>query len=81
METKPEGKGISIVETDLEVDFAPPLGYKEPEKQKESYAYQKSMTNIQEYTVDDQDKKFTVFKGQGARLSGKKNSLSSYSQS
>ncbi|KAJ3129109.1 Ubiquitin recognition factor in ER-associated degradation protein 1, partial [Irineochytrium annulatum] len=32
METKPGGKGISVVETDLEVDFAPPLGYKEPER-------------------------------------------------
>jgi hypothetical protein len=37
METKPEGKGISIVETDLSVDFAPPVGYVEPEKPK-SYA-------------------------------------------
>ncbi|ORX79869.1 ubiquitin fusion degradation protein UFD1, partial [Basidiobolus meristosporus CBS 931.73] len=32
MEVKPEGNGISIVETDLEVDFAPPVGYKEPPK-------------------------------------------------
>jgi ubiquitin fusion degradation protein 1 len=31
METKPSDKGISIIETDLEVDFAPPLGYVEPE--------------------------------------------------
>lgn len=30
MEIKPEGVGISIVETDLEVDFAPPVGYQEP---------------------------------------------------
>ncbi|KAJ1981103.1 ubiquitin fusion degradation protein [Dimargaris verticillata] len=30
LETKPSASGISIVETDLEVDFAPPLGYQEP---------------------------------------------------
>ena len=39
LETRPAGSGISIVETDLEVDFAPPVGYKEPERPKESYAY------------------------------------------
>ena len=39
METKPAGKGISIVETDLEVDFAAPKGYQEPEKAKKSFAY------------------------------------------
>ena len=34
METKPESApgGISVIETDLEVDFAPPVGYKEPER-------------------------------------------------
>ncbi|EGF78512.1 hypothetical protein BATDEDRAFT_4457, partial [Batrachochytrium dendrobatidis JAM81] len=31
METKPDGNGISIIETDLEVDFAAPLGYVDPE--------------------------------------------------
>lgn len=33
METKPEtAHGISVFETDLEVDFATPVGYKEPER-------------------------------------------------
>lgn len=32
VETKPSA-AISIIETDCEVDFAPPLDYKEPEKQ------------------------------------------------
>ncbi|KAI9295722.1 ubiquitin fusion degradation protein UFD1 [Neoconidiobolus thromboides FSU 785] len=32
MEIKPEGRGISIIETDLEVDFAEPLGYVEPQR-------------------------------------------------
>lgn len=31
VETKP-ASAISIIETDCEVDFAPPLDYKEPEK-------------------------------------------------
>lgn len=31
IETKPD-TAISIIETDCEVDFAPPLDYKEPEK-------------------------------------------------
>jgi hypothetical protein len=31
IETKP-ATAISIIETDCEVDFAPPLDYKEPEK-------------------------------------------------
>ena len=31
IETKP-GNAVSIIETDCEVDFGPPLDYKEPEK-------------------------------------------------
>ncbi|KAI8909768.1 ubiquitin fusion degradation protein UFD1-containing protein [Gorgonomyces haynaldii] len=38
METKPKGKGISIIETDLEVDFAAPLGYVEPERKKRDFS-------------------------------------------
>lgn len=37
LEVKPDyadHSGISIVETDLEVDFAPPVGYVEPSTQK-----------------------------------------------
>ena len=35
LETKPEGDkfAVSVLETDLEVDFAPPLGYEEPKLQ------------------------------------------------
>ena len=32
METVPEGPGISILDTDLEVDFETPVGYVEPER-------------------------------------------------
>lgn len=34
METKPGGGGISVLDTDLEVDFAAPVGYVEPERPK-----------------------------------------------
>ena len=34
METKPGGAGISVLDTDLEVDFAAPKGYVEPERPK-----------------------------------------------
>ncbi|WFD35776.1 ubiquitin fusion degradation protein [Malassezia cuniculi] len=32
MQIEPDAEGISIIETDLEVDFAPPKGYVEPER-------------------------------------------------
>ncbi|TFK76302.1 UFD1-domain-containing protein [Pluteus cervinus] len=34
METSPGGGGISVLDTDLEVDFAAPVGYVEPERPK-----------------------------------------------
>lgn len=44
LECKPADRGISIVETDLEVDFAPPVGYKEPEPQ--AFHHQQSSASI-----------------------------------
>ncbi|TCD66015.1 ubiquitin fusion degradation protein [Steccherinum ochraceum] len=34
METHPGGEGIDVIDTDLEVDFAAPVGYVEPERPK-----------------------------------------------
>lgn len=34
MEATPGGGGICVLDTDLEVDFAPPVGYVEPERPK-----------------------------------------------
>ena len=34
METQPGNEGISVLDTDLEVDFAAPVGYVEPERPK-----------------------------------------------
>lgn len=46
METTPGGEGISILDTDLEVDFAPPVGYVEPERPKATLSTMASKLNI-----------------------------------
>jgi ubiquitin fusion degradation protein 1 len=46
METTPGGEGISILDTDLEVDFAPPVGYVEPERPKIAPPTMASKLNI-----------------------------------
>jgi len=69
LEVKPlhtPNNGISIVETDLEVDFAPPVGYVEPTPQKPSMA---SKIKIEEPLADT--KGFSAFQGSGQRLNGK----------
>ncbi|TPX69750.1 hypothetical protein SpCBS45565_g02167 [Spizellomyces sp. 'palustris'] len=73
METKPAGKGISIVETDLEVDFAAPLGYQEPAPVARSTptpSMTGSTTRIAEHTIAEEIG-FVPFGGSGQRLSGK----------
>ncbi|KAI8920643.1 ubiquitin fusion degradation protein [Entophlyctis helioformis] len=79
MEIKPEGPGISIIETDLEVDFAAPLGYKEPERPKQNAGSKQpqNATSIEEHTVKAADS-FHAFKGSGQRLSGKAEVTGSY---
>lgn len=67
IETKPSA-AISIIETDCEVDFAPPLDYKEPERPSKSKVPHK---------VEEEDEaakivpKFNPFSGSGRRLDGK----------
>lgn len=64
---EPGNNGISIVETDLEVDFAPPVGYVEPKPQPKP-----SMANkikIEDPPTDT--KGFSAFQGSGQRLNGK----------
>lgn len=69
IETKPSN-AVSIVETDCEVDFAPPLDYKEPEK---PVAAASLPTNKAALTAPDQveEPKFSPFSGRGRRLDGK----------
>lgn len=64
VETKPSA-AISIIETDCEVDFAPPLDYKEPEKPAVSIPISKAP--VQEPEMP----KFNPFTGTGRRLDGK----------
>ncbi|XP_071719630.1 uncharacterized protein [Rutidosis leptorrhynchoides] len=67
VETKPSA-AISIIETDCEVDFAPPLDYKEPEKPLKS----KVPPEVEEEEEPDNKKpKFNPFSGSGRRLDGK----------
>ncbi|XP_046738860.1 ubiquitin recognition factor in ER-associated degradation protein 1 [Diprion similis] len=71
LETRP-GPAVSIIECDMNVEFAPPVGYKEPER----------VIKPREETIDPVDMMpaplgFVAFKGQGNRLDGKKRKDSS----
>ncbi|XP_076958820.1 uncharacterized protein LOC143634687 [Bidens hawaiensis] len=66
IESKPS-HAISIIETDCEVDFAPPLDYKEPERPVPS-----SKAPVQgEEPAEVEEPKFNPFTGSGRRLDGK----------
>ncbi|PIA53315.1 hypothetical protein AQUCO_00900115v1 [Aquilegia coerulea] len=69
VETKP-ANAISIIETDCEVDFAPPLDYKEPERVAPSGTSSKGPAQVQEQPVEEEPK-FNPFTGAGRRLDGK----------
>lgn len=67
LKTEP-GNAVSIIECDMNVDFAPPVGYKEPTLKKET---------PEEMMIDPADLMpeptgFMAFKGLGVRLDGKK---------
>ncbi|CAG8442773.1 1827_t:CDS:2 [Diversispora eburnea] len=68
LETKPSNDGISIVETDLEVDFAPPVGYVEPKPQPKDTMANKIKF---EEPAAEPTKGFLAFQGDGQRLNGK----------
>lgn len=74
LETKP-ADAISILETDISVDFAPPLDYKEPERPTQTQPPQTAAVAIpgakQQEDDDGGRKKFVAFGGSGARLDGK----------
>ncbi|KAI9270880.1 ubiquitin fusion degradation protein UFD1-domain-containing protein [Sporodiniella umbellata] len=72
LEVKPlfeEHSGISIVETDLEVDFAPPVGYVEPTKAPQ----QRSQMPIE--LPQPSKKSFSAFQGGGTSLRGKSKAI------
>ncbi|GAB4837831.1 hypothetical protein Ancab_027356 [Ancistrocladus abbreviatus] len=68
IETKPSA-AISIIETDCEVDFAPPLDYKEPDKPATS-GLSKAAAQVEEASSETEPK-FNPFSGSGRRLDGK----------
>ncbi|CAG2065961.1 unnamed protein product [Timema podura] len=65
LETKP-GPAVSIIECDMNVEFAPPVGYKEPKPIKKS----EEEPNQEDLSLDPLE--FVAFKGEGNRLDGKK---------
>ena len=70
VEAKP-ASAVSIIETDCEVDFAPPLDYKEPEKpQRTVVPASKAPAEDLDSNVEDETK-FKPFTGSGKRLDGK----------
>ncbi|THG09899.1 hypothetical protein TEA_008718 [Camellia sinensis var. sinensis] len=69
IETKPSN-AISIIETDCEVDFAPPLDYKEPEKPVATVPSGKAPAGGEEVPAETEPK-FNPFTGAGRRLDGK----------
>ncbi|XP_040967586.1 ubiquitin fusion degradation protein 1 homolog isoform X2 [Gossypium hirsutum] len=69
IETKPSN-AISIIETDCEVDFAPPLDYKEPEQPAAPTSSSRASSQVEEAPVETEPK-FSAFTGTGRRLDGK----------
>ncbi|XP_021894577.1 ubiquitin fusion degradation protein 1 homolog [Carica papaya] len=69
VETKPSS-AISIIETDCEVDFAPPLDYKETEKTAPSVCSRKTPPEVQEEPAR-KIARFSPFTGSARRLDGK----------
>lgn len=73
LETKP-GKAISVIECDMNVDFAAPVGYQEPRRQVAKPMEEEDLPD--ELNIDPseyEDKGFKAFSGFGTRLDGRQN--------
>jgi ubiquitin fusion degradation protein 1 len=71
IESKP-ANAISIIETDCEVDFAPPLDYKEPERVTPPPVPVLAPSSSQDTAPPEpEEPKFNAFTGTGRRLDGK----------
>jgi ubiquitin fusion degradation protein 1 len=68
LETKP-GRAVTIIECDMNVEFAAPVGYKEPVMKRQPEEDQMEVDPTQFINKDDL---FYTFKGEGTRLDGKK---------
>ena len=72
LETKPE-RAVSIIECDMNVDFAPPVGYQEPKAVPRHHQEEPEEEPMEE--DDAADAAFRAFAGSGNRLDGKKKGL------
>ncbi|KAL3315232.1 Ubiquitin recognition factor in ER-associated degradation protein 1 [Cichlidogyrus casuarinus] len=68
LELKPS-RAVTIIECDMSVDFAPPVGYEEPTYAKPDQKPKE--TEEDEVHIPEQDKHFVPFAGKGSRLDGK----------
>lgn len=66
LETRP-GPAVTIIECDMNVEFAPPVGYKEPEKEVKQDEEMMDPADLMPTPMG-----FVPFKGHGNRLDGKK---------
>ncbi|XP_065298729.1 ubiquitin recognition factor in ER-associated degradation protein 1 isoform X1 [Dermacentor albipictus] len=69
LETKP-GKAVSIIECDMNVEFAPPVGYKEPEPRNAPKKQEKE-AEMDYAAFETEPAGFVAFSGTGNRLDGK----------
>jgi len=79
LELKP-ANAVSIIECDMNVDFAPPVGYKEPEYKRPSEE-QEMEEDIIDYSTMKIPQGFQVFSCEGNRLDGKEKKNNSKSSS
>lgn len=72
LESKP-GKAVSIIECDMNVDFAAPVGYQEEmiKKQEQAAAAEQQPEEMAEIDTSDLPESFQAFSGTGSRLDGK----------
>lgn len=77
VEAKPDS-AVSIIECDMKVDFAPPVGYKEPELEPMNVDHEEDVERndlIQQAVEQENVNKFQAFGGEGQRLDGKSKNL------
>lgn len=70
-ETKP-AEAVSIIETDMQVDFDAPVGYKEPERMPRKPEIQEDEPMMIDADSLPSASKFNAFEGSGQRLGGHK---------
>lgn len=73
LEAQP-GRAVSIIECDMKVEFAPPIGYKEPEHRKAIAETDQQVTTrniLPSSDIPANDSNFIAFVGKGNRLDGK----------